>query len=132
MDLTSAHLRIARPTADLPTIERFWIDGVGLDLLWRSDADAQGGHALTMIGPANGAWHLELVADADAAAGAEPTEEDLLVLYLGRPAEAALQERIGRSGGQRVTARNPYWEEWGVTFADPDGYRLVLSERTWP
>ena len=24
------------------------------------------------------------------------------------------------------------WERWGVTVADPDGYRLVLSDRSWP
>ncbi|MHB8296804.1 MAG: VOC family protein, partial [Acidimicrobiales bacterium] len=28
--------------------------------------------------------------------------------------------------------RNPYWDRWGVTIEDPDGYRLVLSHRTWP
>ncbi|MFD7700951.1 VOC family protein, partial [Streptomyces caelestis] len=27
---------------------------------------------------------------------------------------------------------NPYWDTWGVTLQDPDGYLLVLSTRTWP
>ncbi|WP_378144301.1 hypothetical protein ACFJGV_12620 [Cnuibacter sp. UC19_7] len=39
--------------------------------------------------------------------------------------------RIERAGGSRVAARNPYWDEHGVTFADPDGYLLVLSTRSW-
>jgi hypothetical protein len=32
----------------------------------------------------------------------------------------------------RVSARNPYWDRWGITIADPDGYRLVLSTLSWP
>jgi predicted enzyme related to lactoylglutathione lyase len=61
-----------------------------------------------------------------------PTEEDLLVLYLGQPADDKLVARLVGSGGQVVSARNHYWGRWGVTIADPDGYRLVLSHRTWP
>jgi hypothetical protein len=39
--------------------------------------------------------------------------------------------RLTDAGGTRVAARNPYWDKWGVTIADPDGYRLVLSTRSW-
>jgi hypothetical protein len=35
-------------------------------------------------------------------------------------------------GATRVSARNPYWDRWGITIADPDGYRLVLSTLSWP
>ncbi|MHB2022548.1 MAG: hypothetical protein ACYCO3_04340 [Mycobacteriales bacterium] len=31
------------------------------------------------------------------------------------------------AGGHRMAGRHPYWDRWGVTFEDPDGYRLVLS-----
>jgi hypothetical protein len=30
-----------------------------------------------------------------------------------------------------VLSPNPYWNEWGVTIEDPDGYRLVLCRRAW-
>ena len=30
-----------------------------------------------------------------------------------------------------VLSPNPYWNEWGVTVEDPDGYRLVLCTRGW-
>ncbi|WP_405874671.1 hypothetical protein [Streptomyces zaomyceticus] len=36
-----------------------------------------------------------------------------------------------RRRGARVAAHNPYGDEYGVTVADPDGYRLVLCSRTW-
>lgn len=90
------------------------------------------GHALLMLGWADAAWHLELVADPEGEVCPTPTEEDLLVLYLGGPVEAAAIERLVAAGGHRVAARNPYWDRWGVTIVDPDGYRLVLSQRSWP
>ena len=48
----------------------------------------------------------------------------------GTRPDAALIERIEAHGGTRVD-QGPYWDRWGVTFTDPDGYRLTLSERTW-
>ena len=53
-------------------------------------------------------------------------------LYLPRrPAADALLQRLVHTDGQVVSARKPYWGTLGVTIADPDGYRLVLSHRTW-
>ena len=63
---------------------------------------------------------------------AAPTEEDLLVLYLGGEVDEDLVRRLVDAGGARVCARNPYWDRWGITIADPDGYRLVLSSLSWP
>jgi len=133
MSLVSAdhRLRVARPSRSLVAAERFWCEGVGLDVLWRTGPDAEGGHALLMVGPPGGAWHLELVADPEALAANPPGEEDLLVVYRGRPVSDEEIERLVAAGGRRVTARNPYWDEHGVTIQDPDGYRLVLSHRTW-
>lgn len=119
------HLRIARPSRDLVAAERFWVDGVGLHVLCR----VTDGHRLLMVGWPSGTWHLELVEDSDVEPC--PTEEDLLVLYLGQPVAAELLARLRSSGGRQVTSRNPYWDEWGVTFQDPDGYRLVLSHGNW-
>jgi hypothetical protein len=49
----------------------------------------------------------------------------------GQTAGDQLAARLAGAGGRLVPARNPYWDRWGVTIADPDGYRLVLSHRTW-
>jgi len=130
--LPVSHLRIARPSHDLGASERFWAGGLGLEVLFRADASAAGGHALLMVGWPGAAWHLELVGDPDDATPAAPTEEDLLVLYLGGGVDDDAAARLVQAGGTRVAARNPYWERWGVTIADPDGYRLVLSSRSWP
>ena len=128
----ASHLRIARPSHDLQASERFWAGGLGLEVLFRVDDQADGGHALLMVGWPDAAWHLELVGDPEDETPAAPTEEDLLVLYLGGEVDAELVGRLVEAGGVRVAARNPYWDRWGVTLADPDGYRLVLSTLSWP
>jgi catechol 2,3-dioxygenase-like lactoylglutathione lyase family enzyme len=126
------HLRIARPSADLAAAQRFWVSGVGLDVLWRHEGSGgPGDHSLLMAGLPQAGWHLELVDDPAQAAASTPGPEDLLVLYLGEPAPAELLTRLEAHGGTRVTAHNPYWDRWGVTFRDPDGYLLVLSSRSW-
>jgi catechol 2,3-dioxygenase-like lactoylglutathione lyase family enzyme len=126
------HVRIARPSRDLVAAERFWVDGLGLEVLFRADGSAEGGHALLMVGWPDAAWHLELVGDPEGETPPAPTEEDLLVLYLDGAVDDDVIARLIDAGGTRVAARNPYWDQWGVTIADPDGYRLVLSSRSWP
>lgn len=124
-------IRIARPSRSLARAERFWTEGVGLDVLWRAGRDAIGGHALVMLGVPGAAWHLELVDDAEALHANPPGPEDLLVLYRGKPLAEADLAQLGAAGGMCVKSRNPYWDENGQTIIDPDGYLLVLSHRTW-
>jgi catechol 2,3-dioxygenase-like lactoylglutathione lyase family enzyme len=130
--LPASHLRIARPSRDLRTSERFWVDGLGLEVLFRAGPSAEGGHALLMVGWPAAAWHLELVSDPDGETPAAPTEEDLLVLYLNGKVDADVISRLVDAGGTQVASRNPYWDHEGVTIVDPDGYRLVLTSRRWP
>lgn len=128
---SSNHLRLARPSKNLEVAEEFWVDGLGLKVLHRSGPEAEGGHALLMVGWPEAAWHLELVAAPENETLPSPTEEDLLVLYLDGPVDPEVVERLVMAGGRRVQARNPYWDRWGVMVEDPDGYRLVLSSRHW-
>jgi catechol 2,3-dioxygenase-like lactoylglutathione lyase family enzyme len=132
VDLASSPIRVARPSRDLDAARRFWVDGLGLDVLWESGSDAEGGHPLLMVGAPGAAWHLELVGDAEAHAAVRPGPEDLLVIYLNSEIEIETVDRLLSGGGTRVVSPNPYWERWGITIADPDGYRLVLTRRDWP
>ncbi|PKV84437.1 VOC family protein [Streptomyces sp. TLI_146] len=128
-----SHIRIARPSRDLAAAERFWVDGLGLDVVWRHDAAsaAAGEHALLMVGWPDADWHLELVHESAAPVEPRPTEEDLLVIYVDEEVPQDLVARLEAHGGKRVQSPNPYWNEWGVTIEDPDGYRLVLCIRGW-
>ena len=129
--LAASHLRIARPSRHLAQTERFWVSGVGLRMLERIQPQAEDQHELVILGWPGAAWHLELVSDPEGHTPPAPSEEDLLVLYLGQPADDQLIARLAGAGGRLVPAGNPYWDRWGVTITDPDGYRLVLSHRSW-
>lgn len=131
-----AHIRIARPTRDLAAAERFWTRGLGLEVLYRkepgnAEEGSGAGYALLMVGWRDADWHLELARDPDHPVLPEPSDEDLLVIYLDGPVPDSLVTRLAQHGGERVPARNGYWDTWGVTVRDPDGYRLVLSTRGW-
>jgi catechol 2,3-dioxygenase-like lactoylglutathione lyase family enzyme len=135
------HIRIARPTRNIGQAQRFYVDGLGMELLYRvtpeDTAHEAGGHVddLIMLGWPNASWHLELVLDLmeDAADVClpQPTVEDLLVVYVDGPIDRNAVKKLVTAGGKEVRPKNPYWEQWGVTVEDPDGYRLVLSQGQW-
>ncbi|MDA3626105.1 VOC family protein [Saccharopolyspora sp. WRP15-2] len=125
----TVHIRLARPCSDLAAAERFYVAGLGLNVLYRVNA-SPGEHDLIMLGWPEASWHLELVGGANQQVAPKPTTEDLLVLYLDSPIDDSLIARLENAGGKRV-AQNDYWDRWGVTVADPDGYRVVLSIRSW-
>ncbi|MER5883401.1 VOC family protein [Streptomyces sp. NPDC001941] len=127
----STHVRVARPSRDLAAAERFYVEALGLSVLWRTTERVAGEHDLLMVGPEGGGWHFELTRDPDRPLDPAPTVDDLFVAYLGAPVDEELVARLEAAGGRRVPAHNPYWDEHGVTVEDPDGYRLVLCTRTW-
>jgi hypothetical protein len=129
----STHIRIARPSRDLAVAERFYVLGLDLKVLFRKNYTVDGhGHGILMLGFPGAAWHLELVSsDEEGFPVPVPTDEDLLVLYLDGKVDDKVLDRAVQAGGQRVKARNEYWDECGVTVADPDGYRVVLTVRAW-
>jgi catechol 2,3-dioxygenase-like lactoylglutathione lyase family enzyme len=126
----AAPIRLARPSRDLAAAERFYVQGLGLHVLYRAAAESPDEHDLVMVGWPRAAWHLELVGGPNLTVSPAPTAEDLLVIYLSAPVDPALIARLVECGGRRV-GQGRYWDRWGVTVADPDGYRLVLSTRTW-
>ena len=119
-------LRIARHTGRLDEIVRFYRDGLGLTEIGAfSDQDGYDGVFLEI--PGTGA-HLEFTAGGEHAPPA-PHPESLLVLYLGD--KDAIGEVAARLGNDPVAPANPYWAGHGLTFADPDGFRVVLVPERW-
>ena len=122
-------LRVARACSDLAQARRFYLDGLGLQVLGEF-ADHDGFDGL-IVGAPGAEWHLELVVERGARLQ-PPSVEDLLVLY--EPDRAAFEARVQRlraAGFAAVTSNNPYWDRCGVTFEGPDGYRTVLAQRAW-
>jgi len=119
-------LRVARHTERLDELVRFYRDGLGLiELGGFSDHDGYDGVFLEVSG--TGAY-LELTAGGGHGAPV-PHPESLLVLYLGD--EEAVRAVSARLGAEPVVPANPYWGEHGITFEDPDGFRVVLVPERW-
>jgi catechol 2,3-dioxygenase-like lactoylglutathione lyase family enzyme len=77
--------------------------------------------------PGSGA-HLELTAGGRHGAP-EPHSESLLVLYVGD--HATMRAIAARVDAEPVSPANPYWAEHGMTFEDPDGFRVVVVPERW-
>jgi catechol 2,3-dioxygenase-like lactoylglutathione lyase family enzyme len=119
-------LRVARHTERLDEVVAFYRDGLGLpEIGGFRGHDGYDGVFLAV--PGTGA-HLELTAGGGHGAPA-PHAESLLVLYLGD--DAAVRAAAQRLGVEPVAPANPYWAEHGLTFADPDGFRVVLVWEAW-
>lgn len=126
----STKLRVARPTDNLEAVIRFYETGLGLRLLYRfEDHDGFDG---AMLGNEGAPYHLEFTQARDHPAGRAPTPDNLLVFYLPDTAEweAAVQS-MRAIGCMPVASFNPYWDRNGLTFEDPDGYRVVLQKAAW-
>jgi catechol 2,3-dioxygenase-like lactoylglutathione lyase family enzyme len=123
-------LRIARPSDDLDALLPFYRDGLGLTVLYRfEDHDGFDG---VMLGHDNAPYHFEFTRARGHTAGRAPTEDNLVVFYLTDIGEwRAAVERMRAAGFAAVPAFNPYWDRDGVTFEDPDGYRVVLQHAAW-
>jgi catechol 2,3-dioxygenase-like lactoylglutathione lyase family enzyme len=131
VNLAKAHLRVARPTDNLSAVTQFYRDGLGLEVLYEfHDHDGFDG---IMLGHKGAPYHLEFTRTLGHIAGRAPTRDNLLVFYL--PDEVEWQgavERLKSCGHSPVEAFNPYWDQQGKTFEDPDGYRVVLQNACWP
>ena len=120
-------LRVARHTERLDALVRFYRDGLGLTEVGGFE-DHDGYEGVFLEVPGTGA-HLELTAGG-VHGGPVPHPESLLVLYVGD--EDSVRTVIGRLGAHPVAPANPYWAEHGLTFEDPDGFRVVLVPERWP
>ena len=123
-------LRVARPSDDLEALLRFYRDGLGLTVLYRfADHDGFDG---VMLGGEGAPYHLEFTRNRGHAAGRAPTADNLLVFY--HPDAAGWADAVQRmrdAGFAPVPSFNPYWDRQGLTFEDPDGYRVVLQNAAW-
>jgi predicted enzyme related to lactoylglutathione lyase len=124
-------LRVARPTDQMEQVVRFYAAGVGLEILGSfEDHDGFDG---VILGLAGMSYHLEFTRKPGTVAGRAPTLDNLLVFYFPDVNDwNAAIKRMTDAGYRAVSSFNPYWDRHGRTFEDPDGYRVVLQNGSWP
>ncbi|CAK7266675.1 hypothetical protein SEPCBS119000_002150 [Sporothrix epigloea] len=141
--LGSAHIRIARPTNNIDGLLPFYVDGLGMSVIFRFGAHEgfdgamvgwkaadSAGRSLSASGVA---YHLEFTSKEGHDAGRAPSQDNLLVFYEpDEEAHDAAIQRMIKAGFAPVQAFNPYWDRNGKTFEDPDGYRVVLAKQQSP
>jgi catechol 2,3-dioxygenase-like lactoylglutathione lyase family enzyme len=124
-------LRIARPCDDLEALVPFYRDGLGLVIL--GSFENHDGFDGMMFGRPDASYHFEFTHSHGHPAGRAPTQDNLVVFYFpDQTAWSAAVTRMRTAGFEPVASFNPYWDRQGVTFEDPDGYRVVLQNDCWP
>jgi len=119
-------VRIARPTDHLTEVVRFYRDVLGLEQIssFESHADYDGVILALLVRRDH---TLSSCTTSAAVRVPTPTKDNLIVFYVED--EAAFREmaaRLKRDGHDPVGPVNPCWAENGLTFEDPDGWRVVL------
>lgn len=119
------NLRVARHTSNLESIIHFYKNILGLDILgeFKNHNDYDG----VFLGKENMSWHLEFTV-SNLKPDHKPDEDDLLVFYINNPQEySALKEKFKDNGIEEIIPKNPYWQENGVNYLDPDGFGIIIS-----
>jgi catechol 2,3-dioxygenase-like lactoylglutathione lyase family enzyme len=120
-----AQVRIARPTDRLAEVVRFYRDALGLEQI--SSFESHAGYYGVMLALPGRSDHLEFTHHENGSPCPAPSKDNLLVFYVEEDAEIrGMAARLQRHGHEPVEPENPYWVQKGLTFEDPDGWRVVL------
>lgn len=118
--------RFARHTNDLDQLSNFYINILGMEIL--GGFQKHNGYDGVFIGKSNENWHLEFT-KSNEIIQFNFGEEDVLVFYPNTRLEYEhILEKIKNFSIKNIEAKNPYWNENGKMFLDPDGYRIVISD----
>jgi catechol 2,3-dioxygenase-like lactoylglutathione lyase family enzyme len=118
--------RFARHTNDLEQLNSFYVKTLGMEIL--GSFQNHNGYDGVFIGKPNKNWHLEFT-KSDEIIHFNFGDEDILVFYPSTRLEYdSILERINNSSIKIIKAKNPYWNENGKMFHDPDGYKIVISD----
>jgi hypothetical protein len=129
--IETTQIRLGRPTNQLEALLNFYCRGLGMESLL-TFAEDPAGYSGVVLGLPGQTFHLELCSHRLGFKDCRPpTRDNLLVFYLNESIDMnRMVEHMGRLGYPPVPATNPHWEQNGVTFEDPDGWRIVLIRRS--
>lgn len=126
----SITIRIARPVSSLQRSASMYMKALRFRELGRFEDHA--GFDGIILGSPSESWHVEFTYCRHHPVAPAPTAEDLLVFYVPEATEwLHVCSEMLKAGFVEVEAFNPYWRVNGRTFADPDGYRIVIQQASW-
>ncbi len=129
MNFPISQIRIARPTDKLNEMIRFYHEGLQFPVIGSFQQHA--GYDGVMLGMPDAGIHLEFTRHADGSPCPAPAKDNLLVLYFKSSDERNnYTQRFMQLGYPEVAPENPYWLDHGITIEDPDGWRVVLVDRS--
>src|SRR5690606_26153520 len=108
-------------------LRAFYVDGLGL--LFRGTFEGHAGYDGLLVGTAGESYEIEFTRHVDGSPCPPPSADNLLVFYFpDRAAVDAIAARLRARGVEPVAPANPCWTGKSLTFADPDGWRVVLFD----
>lgn len=118
-------LRVARHTNNLKVIENFYVNILGFERL--GNFQNHNNYNGVFIGKAELDWHFEFTQSLTKANHVFD-EDDIIVFYPKTILEYdTLIKKVEENNISIIPAVNPYWNENGKMFQDPDGYRILIS-----
>ncbi|MBL7887045.1 MAG: VOC family protein [Flavobacterium sp.] len=117
--------RFARHTNNLEVLQSFYCNVLGLEIL--GGFENHDGYDGVFIGKPHENWHLEFTKSTEIIEF-NFGDEDILVFYPNSKLEYEIVlEKLKLNAVELIKAKNPYWNENGILFLDPDGYRIAIS-----
>ena len=120
-------IRIARHTADLNPLIDFYTSCLKLEILASfKDHDTYNG---VFLGLPDEDWHLEFTVSNETYKPVAAANDDMLVFYFENQQKyEAVINRLKDAQHEQVQAKNPYWNDNGAMFLDPDGNRVIIAK----
>ena len=119
-------LRIARHTNDLEKIKSFYIEVLKFEFL--GGFQDHNNYDGIFIGKSDLDWHFEFT-ESETKAHHVFDEDDVTVLYPETVSEYnMLINRLIENTISFIIPKNPFWNENGKMFLDPDGFRIVVTD----
>ena len=112
--------RYARHTTDLPKMEQFYTQLVGLENIggFKNHSSYDG----IFLGYKTADWHLEFTSSPEKPQS-KFDEDDALVFYVDSNSQLAkIKKTLQQKNIPLEVPKNPYWVQNGIMISDPDGF----------
>lgn len=119
--------RYARHTTDLPKMEQFYTQLVGLENIggFKNHSSYDG----IFLGYKTADWHLEFTSSPEKPQS-KFDEDDALVFYVDSNSQLAkIKKTLQQKNIPLEVPKNPYWVQNGIMISDPDGFKIIFSVR---